>query len=192
MYPMTVRETWLGQRPSQQSIFRQDGQVVPIGWPPYTGTGILAPSYAWAQSLPADPARLLSLVYAELRGSGYIEKTGQDAAEFRAIGGLLGEAILPPAVQAAFYRAAALIPGVSFIASSTDAAGRAGIGIALTDDTGERYEWIFSKTSYEYLGERDYQARTTVNAKAGTLIGLSAILARGVADSAGGAPRLIP
>lgn len=77
-------------------------------------------------------------------------------------------------------------------ADSTDAAGRDGIGIALTDSTGERDEWIFSRTAYEYLGERDYQVRTTVNAKAGTLIGLSAVLARGVAGSAEGPPRLIP
>ena len=92
----------------------------------------------------------------------------------------------------AFYRAAALIPGVTLVPDSTDADGRSGLGIALTDGTGERDEWIFSRTTYQYLGERDYQARTTVNAKAGTLIGLSAVLARGVADSVGSAPHLIP
>lgn len=57
-----------------------------------------------------------------------------------------------------------------------------------TDNLGLRHEWIFGKTTFAYLGERAYLVRDTVNGKKGMLISLSAVLARGVADSAGSPP----
>ena len=199
--PLTVREDWYGQQPDQETMYRANGHDTPvISWA--TGSvgvelngkpvtppppGFARPTYAWAQSLPTDPARLLKIVYASVPG-GEPKQIGA----FKAIGQLLQSAILPPATQAAFYKAVELIPGVTFVPDVVDAAGRHGYGAAMTDSSGERYAWIFSKTTYAFLGERDYQARTTVNAKAGTLIGLTAILARGVASSVGGTPTLIP
>jgi len=44
---------------------------------------------------------------------------------------LLREAITPPPVSAALYRAAALIPGVTVVADTTDAIGRHGVAVAL-------------------------------------------------------------
>ena len=196
MQPMTVRETWYGQQSGQPSMYRQDGQDTPMtaavpaggGANPATEVGINHPTYAWVRSLPTSPARLLQVVY---RASA-VEGESKGYTAFQAIGDLLTSAVLPPATEAALYRATALIPGVVFIPDVTDAAGRDGFGIALTDQWGERHEWIFATTTYEYLGERDYQVRATVGAKAGTLVGLSAVLGRGAANSLGGTPALIP
>ncbi len=193
---MTVRQTWYGQEPGQPSMYRQDGQDTPMaaaqpadgGANPATEVGVNHPTYAWVRSLPTNPGRLLQVVYA---GSA-IGGESKSYSAFQAIGGLLTSAVLPSATEAALYRATALIPGVVFVPDAIDAAGRHGFGIALTDQWGERHEWIFSKTTYQYLGERDYQVRATAGAKAGTLVGLSAVLARGAADSLGGAPTLIP
>jgi hypothetical protein len=65
--------------------------------------------------------------------------------------------VLPTATEAAIYRAAGLIPGVTLIPDATDMTGRPGFGIALTDSTGLQNEWIFSKATYEFLGERATQ-----------------------------------
>ncbi len=194
MYPMTVREDWVGQSPSQQSMFRENGQDTPVSAAqPAGGQGpvthqLANPSYALLESLPTDPAKLLDFVYQD----SHIDGADNNYEAFDEIGQVLATTVVPPKTAAAFYRATALIPGVVEVPDATDAAGRHGLGIALTDNTGERYEWIFSKTTYQYLGERDYQARTTVNAKKGMLIGLSAVLAKGVADSVGGTPTLMP
>lgn len=196
MQPMTVRQTWYGQQPGQPSMSREDGHDIPMvaaqpaggGTNPATEVGINHPTYAWVRSLPTNPAKLLQVVYA----ASVIGGESKSYTAFQAIGRLLNSAVLPPATQAALYRATALIPGVVFVPDATDAAGRHGFGIALTDQWGERHEWIFSKSSYQYLGERDYQVVATAGAKAGTLVGLSAVLARGAANSLGGRPILIP
>jgi hypothetical protein len=180
------------------------------------------PTYAWLQSLPTDPRRLLEILYAE---SAYLE-ADRNVAAFSAIGHLLSSAVLPPATAATIYRAAALIPGVTLSPEATDMTGRAGFGIALTDPAGLRNEWIFSKATYRFLGERATQvtdapgfvatdggAGTKVGTsfpgpkpgtwivppgtfvpgpKAGTLLAETAIVARGAASSLGGKPTLFP
>jgi hypothetical protein len=81
----------------------------------------------------------------------------------------------------ALYRAAALLPGATLVPDATNATGQRGIGIAWTSTAG-RTEWIFDKTTLQYIGERDYDART------GLLNGESAILQRAFTDQAGQLP----
>ncbi|MFC1410304.1 CU044_5270 family protein [Streptacidiphilus sp. N1-12] len=189
MYPVTHRETWYSQRPgTEDSFYRENGQDVTLHADSST-VGINNPTYAWTAALPTDPAALLAEVYADTRDSGTAESSGPDQAAFAAIGELLGDSVMPPKVEAALYRAVARIPGVVLLPDAVDAAGRHGIGVARVDNhSSERSEWIFDKDSLRYLGERDYLVHDTVNGKAGMLIGVSAVLARGVADTKGGAP----
>jgi hypothetical protein len=100
---------------------------------------------------------------------------------FTTIGDLLGEAIAPPRVSAALYRAAALIPGVTVVADATDAIGRHGIAVAFTYQ-GTRTEWIFSKQTLLHLGERD------VDVANGSMTGESAVLHRAFVGRAGQLP----
>ena len=83
----------------------------------------------------------------ELRGSSSVAANSKGFAAFEAVSSLLDTAILLPRTQAAFYQAVAWPPilGVVFAPDSADAAGRHGLGIAMTGATGERYQSIFPR-----------------------------------------------
>lgn len=132
------------------------------------------PTYRLLQSLPTDPHVLLNLIYRKDAG----EQPPNEEA-FTTIGDLLRESIAPPAVSAALYRAAALIPGVTVVSDVTDAIGRPGVGVSYSA-SGNAEEWIFDKSTFRLLGERDYQN--------GTLIGKTAIIARAFTDRPGELP----
>jgi len=64
-------------------------------------------------------------------------------------------------------------------------AGQHGIGIAWTSTAAKqeyRTEWIFDKTTLQYIGELDY------NVKTGAVTGESAILQRAFTDKVGQLP----
>lgn len=138
--------------------------------------GVDAPTYRFLQSLPTDPPALLSLIEREMQG-----QPPRPEEAFTTIGGLLGETIAAPAVSAALYRAAALIPGVTVVANATDAIGRRGVAVAFTYQ-GTRTEWIFSRQTLLYLGERD------INIANGATTGMSAVMERAFVDRAGQLP----
>jgi hypothetical protein len=162
-------------------LLREDGQDTPLKFSsnylhcPYRG-GVNDPSYRFLQSLPTDPHALLDLIERQMSGQ---QPPPQEA--FTTIGDLLREAIAPPRVSAALYRAAALIPGVTVVADATDAAGRHGVAVAMTVE-GVRYEWIFSKQTLRYLGEHD------INLANGSTAGEAAVLQRAFVDHAGQIP----
>lgn len=195
--PLHQREVWLAQgktaAPAGQSqtgvlidgkpqrllltgYIRENGKTSPI-----YGTD-LGTTYSDLAALPTDPAALLQKIDALGKG-----QADGNAAAFGYIGELLREQIAPPAVSAALYRAAALIPGVFIVPDAVDAAGRHGFGVARVAN-GERFEWIFDKTSMAYLGERDYLVRDSSGGKAGMLTGTTAVLERGVVDKPGQLP----
>jgi len=162
-------------------LLREDGQDTPLVFSsnylhcPYRG-GVNDPTYRFLQSLPTDPHALLSLIEQQMSG-----QLPRPVEAFTTIGDLLHEAIAPPRVSAAGYRAAALIPGVAVVPDATDAIGRHGVAVAMTYQ-GVRSEWIFSKKTLLYLGERDIKIAD------GSTIGMSAILQRAFVDHAGQLP----
>lgn len=176
------RQIW--QSVSNQCVtglVREDGQDTPLVFSsnylhcPYRGD-VHDPTYRFLQSLPADPRALLGLIEREMQG-----QLPRPEEAFTTIGDLLGQAIAPPRVSAALYRAAALIPGVAVVADATDAVGRHGVAVAFTYQ-GTRTEWIFSKQTLQYLGERD------VSVANGSMTGESAVLQRAFVDRAGQLP----
>jgi hypothetical protein len=162
-------------------LLRQNGQDIPLKFSsnylhcPYRG-GVHAPVYRFLQSLPTDPHALLSLIERQMQG-----QLPRPEEAFTTIGDMLGGAITPPRVSAALYRAAALIPGVTVVPDATDAIGRHGVAVAYTYQ-GIRTEWIFSKKTFRYLGNRD------VNVTNGSSAGVSAVLQRAFVDHAGQIP----
>ena len=141
------------------------------------------PTYRLLQSLPTDPRALLNLIYARTKGQ-YDEAgdTNRNEKAFETVGDLLRESIAPPQVTAALYRATALIPGVTLVRHATDAIGRPGTGVARTDRSGTRYEWIFDSTTLQMIGERDLSVKT------GKVTGTIAILQRAFVDRPGELP----
>lgn len=170
------REVWVPASRGSEGLARENGRTF--------GLSGSRPNSSYA-GLPTDPAALLEKVYADTR-----EPEGSpDGAAFDFLGEALRESLLPPRVAAAVYRAAAKIPGVEMVADSVDAEGRHGVAVARTDEQGERQEWIFDPTTFEYLGERSYLVRDTQTGTAGMLTGTSAVLERGVVGERGALPK---
>jgi hypothetical protein len=204
-------EGWIAQSQSKQTLWRDNGHsetmqagisssgfggpviglamTVPPGY--LSHAKLLYPSYAYLESLTASPRQLLDLIQRQ------ISPTGSDDVEaFLLIGQLLSSAVLPPQTAAALYRAAALIPGVTVAPGATDALGRPGIGIAYSyagvrDGLRLREEWIFSTSTYQFLGARTSVTTLSAANREVTQTSASAVLARGIANSPGGTPTLI-
>jgi hypothetical protein len=139
------------------------------------------PTYRLLQTLPTNPHALLALIYRVERGHG----PGPDQEAFVTIGDLLRNTIAPPQVAAALYRAAALIPGVTLIPHATDAIGRHGVAVGRIGpgiDGGIREALIFSRATWQLIGER------TVIARTGTTTGATAIIDRAFVDHYGQIP----
>jgi hypothetical protein len=164
-----------GQKSSSAFSARQPGVKCPnIG-------GLNDPTYRLLQTLPTNPHALLAMIYRIERGHG----PGPDEEAFVTIGDLLRNTIAPPKVTAALYRAAALIPGVTFVPNATDAIGRPGVAVARIGpgaDGGVREELIFSRATWQLIGER------TVIARTGVITGATAIIARAFVDHRGQTP----
>ncbi|MBW8740838.1 MAG: CU044_5270 family protein [Streptomyces turgidiscabies] len=108
------------------------------------------------QALPTDPDALLEKIYAGTKGEGQT----RESAALEKIGDMLPDATLLPELDAALYRAAAKMPGVSVVTDAKDYTGRSGIGLSFKERDG-RTVWVFDKKSLAFLGSPD-QALLTV------------------------------
>ncbi len=168
-------------KPGQPAPRSDDG----IWLDPDPRPGLNGPTYRYLAGLPTDPDVLLKKIYDETRGQGQTP----DQEAFATIGDMLREQIAPPAVSAALYRAAAKIPGVSTVDDAVDASGRHGVSVAHVNGS-TRQEWIFDRSTYEFLGEREVVvAGGSDMGGPGTVIGQSAVLGRAVVDAAGDRPK---
>jgi hypothetical protein len=79
------------------------------------------------------------------------------AEDFVHVGDFLRETDASPAVRAALYRAAALIPGVHLLGIVRDHLGGRGLGVAY-DSHGVRHELIFNPKTSALMGEQDIGA----------------------------------
>ncbi|HEX9355855.1 MAG TPA: CU044_5270 family protein [Streptosporangiaceae bacterium] len=170
-----------GQISSSTFSGQQPGVKCPnIGW-------LNDPTYRLLQTLPTNPHALLAMIYRIERGHG----PSPDQEAFVTIGDLLRNTIAPPEVTAALYRAAALIPGVTFVHNATDAIGRHGVAVGRIGpgvDGGVREELIFSRATLRLIGERTVIARTGVTTTATAIIARAFVDHRGQVPSAGPAP----
>lgn len=138
------------------------------------------PTYRFLASLPTDPHALLARIYHDTRG----ERWSPDVEAFVIIGDLLVESAAPPAVTAALYRAAALIPGVTVGQNTTDAMGRHGVTVTM-NAMGRSIEWIFDPAGGRLLGEREVLTRDGYDGRSGAVVADTAIVARTFVDKLG-------
>ncbi|WP_371659768.1 CU044_5270 family protein [Streptomyces sp. NBC_00280] len=104
-------------------------------------------TYRELEALPTDPDALLKKIYDDTKDKHSINR----GAALEMIGDMLAEATLLPEVNAALYRAAAKIPGVSVVEKAKDIAGRPGIGLRFKDRD-KHDTWVFDTESLNYLG----------------------------------------
>ncbi|MER0242125.1 CU044_5270 family protein [Streptomyces sp. HSW2009] len=148
--PLRQRQIWRSVDGTRTGLLRT-GQVPtePIRLDPAAPAPVSL-AYRHLQRLPHDPAALLRTLH-----TAALSGRADDQQVFRTIGGLIAESVLPPATEAALYRAAARLPGVVAIRDAVDAVGRHGAAVARVDErTGEREEWLFDRRSAALLGVR--------------------------------------
>ncbi|MFE0047418.1 CU044_5270 family protein [Streptomyces albireticuli] len=136
-------------------------------------------SYDAMKALPTDPDALLKKLYPDGAKPGDPEA---DWDAFKESGSMLHEQLAPPETSAALYKAAARIPGVTLVGKTTDAKGRPGIALAFVRGD-SRFEWIFDKSTYAYLGQREVLLKETDGMKPGTVVGQTSVVTRAVVDA---------
>ncbi|MEU9283805.1 CU044_5270 family protein [Streptomyces sp. NPDC048275] len=147
----------------------------------------LSTNYRHLSTLPTDADKMYDWLH-EVAPKYSGQET--DQAMFVLVGDLIREAIVPPEVSAALYRAVAKIPGVTVVEDVVDAAGRSGVAIARKDpDNPSRDEWIFDRKTHAFLGERSVATSDwSGGVKKGDVTSNTAILSRAVVDKAGQRP----
>jgi hypothetical protein len=186
LQPVHEREIWIPRFERGDGLLRQPFFHVPIiGAIPQRETLTDMTPNAELVDLPSDPDELLAMLYR--KRDQQVTGNSRDGAVFTEIGDILRESLAPPRTSAALYRAAAKIPGVEVVRGVTDAAGRPGTAVAFTE-LRLRYEWIFDERTFEYLGERSYLVEDTADGPAGTVLGTTAVLQRGVVSKLGQRP----
>ncbi|MFC6884512.1 CU044_5270 family protein [Actinomadura yumaensis] len=128
----------------------KDGRLV---FYPHTKPGAKSAEgrYERLASLPADPVKLRSIVYAEAEVEAPGDQ-GRDGGAFRAAAQMLWDAppTMPPATQAALYRVLAAIPGVQVERGVKDGAGRP--AMAVSRKFGDQY--LLDPRTYEMVAQR--------------------------------------
>jgi RNA polymerase sigma-70 factor (ECF subfamily) len=131
--------------------------------------GLSFPTNDW-RSLSTDPATVLRQVH-QLDGGP------NTAAEwFTNVGDFMRESDVPPAIRAALYRAAALIPGVRLMGPQSDQAGQTGLGVGFYADGRLSAELIFNQQTGALLAEQYFDA-------SGTLADWTAYLQQKIVDT---------
>lgn len=163
----TVRtgEGWMRYDGRQRAAFDRGGKLVVSNIPSDPSDDDLSPQQydAKLRKLPTDPRKLLAKVTADRHWIEYPKEEGvSKSAEpdayraYRVIMLYLSRyGTMPPRLEAAMFRALALIPGVRIEQGVSDAAGRSGLGIWMegTDTTSRTYH-ILDRDTYRYLGTR--------------------------------------
>ncbi|WP_299169833.1 CU044_5270 family protein [uncultured Arthrobacter sp.] len=118
------------------------------------------------QDLPRDPRELLNRIYDQTWGSG---KT-PDLRAFGIIIESLRTGVIPADLRAAFYQAAALIPGVDVTDRQATIDGRTGVAIGMkTPDGVSREDIIIDPSSGLVIGEQVVILKDYPGAPAGTV-----------------------
>lgn len=193
------RQIWNSVDDSRPGLLRENGQdtvlpvatatppgvVVPTGSTPQQATvpNINAPDYRYLASLPTDPKALLKKIYTETANEG----PDRDSEAFTTIGDLLRDQIAPPAVTAALYQAAGMIPGVRVIGDVVDLTGRHDVAVAF-DNPIARNEWLFDAKSLDFVGEQTVSLKAGPLGAAGKIVGTELVLDREIVDRAGEVP----
>ncbi|AWS46904.1 CU044_5270 family protein [Streptosporangium sp. 'caverna'] len=168
-----AREEWMRYDGKQRAVFGRDGKLVIRDIPPDPGDDDLSPQQydAKLRALPTDPRKLLAKVTGDRHWIKGAHEEGvpksvapDDARAYSVIMLYLSRyGSMPPRLEAAMFRALALIPGVHIEQGVWDAAGRSGLGVWREGDfdTPERRYDILDPVTYRYLGRqmlwlRDY------------------------------------
>ncbi|MFE9723632.1 CU044_5270 family protein [Streptomyces sp. NPDC005794] len=192
--PLHEREVWRSVDGTRPGLTREPGdefsdgrELEPAPAPGEPGYET-STHYRRLQTLPTDADAMLKWLRSQGDESGEERNLDQDA--FVLVGDLLHESLMPPDVSAAFFRAAAKIPGVVVVPDAVNAEGRHGVAVARYDsyNPGVRDELIFDKKTLELIGVRNVATKAIGKIEAGQVLGTTAVLQRAVVDAKGKRP----
>lgn len=182
------REIWLSQaaRTADLSLVREDGQDWPFGGDYIAPAGPERPTYPWLTSLPADPDELLAVIG---QAQHHASPITAEQYTFERIGDILSEGLVPSELSGALFQALTKIAGIDYVPDVEDAIGRHGFGISRTDEFSRVTSmWVFRADSPVPLGTKWFFSAKAPGRGPGVLFGATAVLERGVADTAGVRP----
>ncbi|GAA4668457.1 CU044_5270 family protein [Frondihabitans cladoniiphilus] len=122
-------------------------------------------------ALPTDPTQLLNEIYRTTLGQGQ----SRDGEALVWIADTLRSGIVPAAVRASLYKAAALIPGVTLTPGAANLDGRTGVAIGRDEGDGTRQEIIIDPATGLVIGEREVLLKDLGEMPAGTSMGWTAV-----------------
>lgn len=192
--PLHEREIWRSVDGTRPGLTREPGdefsdgrELEPALAPGEPGYGT-STHYRRLQALPTDADAMLKWLRSQ--GDESDEERNPDQDAFVLVGDLLHESMMPPDVSAAFFRAAAKIPGVVVVPDAVNAEGRHGVAVARYDsyNPGVRDELIFDKKTLELIGVRNVATKAIDKIEAGQVLGTTAVLQRAVVDAKGKRP----
>lgn len=112
--------------------------------------GLSFPTSDW-RSFSTDPKTLLTQVHVHDGGPN------TPGEWFTNVADMMRESDVPPAVRAALYKSAALIPGVRLLGTQTDPDGQTGLGVGYPYPNGQIHsELIFDQQTGRLLAEEYY------------------------------------
>ncbi|MEO3793053.1 CU044_5270 family protein [Nonomuraea sp. B10E15] len=201
----TTDEHWRRYDGMQAASLGEDGelQVGPVWNPMDANDDDLSPQQydAKLRDLPTDPRKLLAKITADrhwIEGAREEGVAAQDVpANLRAYNVIMlylsRYGTMPPKLEAAMFRALALVPGVRIDQGVRDAAGRSGLGVWMEgpgDAPTRRYDILDART-YRYLGRQTLWLRdqfmsgsSTPSARKGA-VWSTALLASAIVDRPG-------
>lgn len=197
--PLHRREVWVSVDGHSEGVIRDETEPRDVSYPAYRPEEFPSQVYAgynYLKSLPTDPDAMYDwfqkapsafLVYLFSGVSPVVLE--RDQTIFLRVGELMGQGIVPPAQAAAFYQAAARLPGVTVDEDAVDVTGRHGVAVAREDAKMPlRVEWIFDEKTHQMIGQRTTLTRDYGKFKKGSVFEDDAILRRAVVDKAGERP----
>ncbi|MEV0382071.1 CU044_5270 family protein [Nonomuraea sp. NPDC050643] len=175
-------ERWMRYDGKQTAGFDEAGKPVVRDVPPDPGDDDLSPQQydQKLRALPTDPKRLLAKVTGDRHWIDWPVEEGvpkvvePDASRaYRVITLYLSRyGVMPPKLEAAMFRALALIPGIRIEQGIPDAAGRRGLGVWLDNgiDSPFRDYDILDPETYRYLGRHTVWLRDEYSQSGGDLM----------------------
>lgn len=142
-----------------------DGQPdrTPTGKPHVVGPqepGWYYPTPRFLAQQPRDPRKLLAAIEAAVEPSS-LNKGDRPTMAFQMIAEVFATGYAPADLRAALYRAARLIPGITFQRNAKDLDGRRGVSISKPAPYGFlRTEIVFDPKTGQFLGERTIVVRS--------------------------------
>lgn len=150
-------------------------------------------TYPYLNSLPTDPAALEKIILEKNPPGGPLPT--RERAIFDAIYLLLtdfvqdGSTVVPPKLEAAFYRILQQLPGVRF-ETAIDLAGRTGVGFTMVEYGYSKEEIVINPLTYAYMGSKDVAVKDNDAShwKKGQVMGWSALLGSAIVQKPGQLP----